>query len=122
MKKRAEGEPTQAAFAAMAIEPNIKHTLIVDDDIDVFNETEVLWAMAMRFQADRDLKMIPNAMGSHLNPSAYGYDRLTWGGMETKLIFDCTKPLPPFKFAARAEVKRDVVDRINPADYLEDWK
>jgi len=122
MKKRAEGEPTQAAFAAMAIEPNIKHTVIVDDDIDVFNETEVLWAMAMRFQADRQLKMIPNAMGSHLNPSAYGFDRLTWGPMETKLIFDCTKPLPPFKFAARAQVKPEVVDRINPADYLEDWK
>jgi 2,5-furandicarboxylate decarboxylase 1 len=122
MKKRAEGEPTQAAFAAMAIEPNIKHTVIVDDDIDVFNETEVLWAMAMRFQADRDLKMIPNAMGAHLNPSAYGYERLSWGPMETKLIFDCTKPLPPYKFAARAQVKQDVVDRIKPEDYLEDWK
>ncbi|TMC52030.1 MAG: UbiD family decarboxylase [Chloroflexi bacterium] len=122
MKKRAEGEPTQAAFAAMAIEPNIKHTVIVDDDIDAFNETEVLWAMAMRFQGDRDLKIIPNALGSHLNPSAYGHDRLAWGVMETKLIFDCTKPLPPFKFAERARVKADVVDRINPEEYLEDWK
>src|SRR5579862_1042888 len=122
LKKRAEGEPTQAAFAAMAIEPNIKHTVIVDEDIDVFNETEVLWAMAMRFQADRQLKMILNSMGAHLNPSAYGYDRLTWGNMETKLIFDCTKPLPPFKFAERARVKPDVVDRMNPAEYLEEWR
>jgi hypothetical protein len=61
-------------------------------------------------------------MGAHLNPSAYGYDRLTWGNMETKLIMDATKPLPPFKFAPRARVKPDVVDRINPEEYLEDWK
>lgn len=122
LKKRAEGEPTQAAFAAMAIEPNIKQTIVVDEDIDVFNETEVLWALAMRFQGDRDLKVIPHAMGAHLNPSAYGYDRLTWGNMETKLIMDATKPLPPFKFAPRAQVKPDVVARIDPADYLEEWK
>ncbi|HWF41209.1 MAG TPA: UbiD family decarboxylase [Acidothermaceae bacterium] len=118
LKKRAEGEPTQAAFAALTTEPNVKHVVIVDDDIDVFNEQEVLWAMAMRFQADTDMKVIPNALGAHLNPSAYGYNRLERGAMETKVIFDCTKPLPPVEFAERALAKQDLVDAIEPREYV----
>jgi 2,5-furandicarboxylate decarboxylase 1 len=120
--KRAEGEPTQAAFAAMATEPNIKHVVIVDEDIDPFNEQDVLWAMAMRFEADRDMKVIPNAMGAHLNPSSYGHDRMTKGPMETKVIFDCTKPLPPFEFAERALAKQDLVESIDAREYLRDWQ
>ncbi|MGH3627261.1 MAG: UbiD family decarboxylase [Sciscionella sp.] len=123
LRKRAEGEPTQAAFAAFTTEPNAKHVVIVDDDIDVFNEQDVLWAMAMRFQADRDMKVIPNALGAHLNPSAYGYNRLERGAMETKVIFDCTKPLPPVEFAERALAKQDLVHAIDPSQYLRplDW-
>ena len=122
LHKRAEGEPTQAAFAALTTEPNIKHVVIVDDDIDPFNEQEVLWAMAMRFQADRDMKVIPNALGAHLNPSSYGHDRMQKGVMETKVIFDCTKPLPPFEFAERALAKQDLVEAIDPRDYLRDLR
>lgn len=120
LHKRAEGEPTQAAFAAMTTEPNIKHVVIVDEDIDPFNEQEVLWAMAMRFQADTDMKVIPNALGAHLNPSSYGHNRLEKGVMETKVIFDCTKPLPPVEFAERALAKQDLVDAIDPAEYIQD--
>lgn len=121
LKKRSEGEPTQAAFAAMTTEPNIKHVVIVDEDINVFDEADVLWAMAMRFQADRQMKVIPNAMGAHLNPTAYGYNRMEQGNMETKVIFDCTKPLPPYKFADRALAPQDMVNDINPADYIQDF-
>ena len=96
--------------------------VIVDDDIDPFNEQEVLWAMAMRFQADRDMKVIPNALGAHLNPSSYGHDRMQKGVMETKVIFDCTKPLPPFEFAERALAKQDLVEAIDPRDYLRDLR
>ena len=67
----------------------------------------------MRFQADRDLVMIPNTLGSHLNPTAYGYNRLEKGTMETKLIFDATKPLPPFEFAALAKAPKQMVDAID---------
>jgi 2,5-furandicarboxylate decarboxylase 1 len=113
LKKRAEGEPKQAAMAAMVTDPNIKHVIVVDDDIDVFNETQVLWALAMRFQADRDLAVIPHALGSHLNPTAYGYDRLTKGPMETKLIFDATKPLPPYDFPKEAKAPAEVLKRVD---------
>jgi hypothetical protein len=42
--------------------------------------------------------------------------------METKVIFDCTKPLPPFEFAERALAKQDLVAAIDPRDYLSDWQ
>ena len=113
LKKRAEGEPKQAAMAAFVTESTIKHAIVVDDDINVFNENEVLWALAMRFQADRDLVMIPHTLGSHLNPTAYGYNRLEKGTMETKLIFDATKPLPPFEFPALAKAPQDMVDKVD---------
>ena len=113
LKKRAEGEPKQAAMAAFVTESSIKHAFVVDDDIDVFNEADVLWCMAMRFQADRDLVIIQNTLGSHLNPTAYGYDRLTKGNMETKLIFDCTKPLPPYEFPKVAKAPVEAVKKLD---------
>ena len=84
--------------------------IVVDDDVDVFNETQVLWALAMRFQADRDLVIIPNIIGSHLNPTAYGYNRMEKGPMETKLIFDATKPLPPYDFPKEAQAPDEVLE------------
>jgi len=113
VKKRAEGEPKQAALAAFVTDPNIKLVIVVDDDIDVFNETQVLWALAMRFQADRDLVIIPNIIGSHLNPTAYGHNRLEKGTMETKLIFDATKPLPPYEFPKDAKAPEEVIKRVD---------
>jgi 2,5-furandicarboxylate decarboxylase 1 len=115
VKKRAEGEPKQAALAAFVTDPSIKHVIVVDEDIDVFNETQVLWALAMRFQADRDLVIIPNIIGSHLNPTAYGHNRLDKGPMETKLIFDATKPLPPYDFPKEAKAPEEVIKRVDLA-------
>ena len=98
MKKVADGEPHLAAFNVMAYSPATKHVFIVDDDIDVTNEADVLWALATRFQADKDLVVINNSIGSRLNPPTYGYRRDEKGTLETKLIFDCTRPLSAGKF------------------------
>ena len=89
--------------------------ICVDDDVDVFNETQVLWALAMRFQADRDLVIIPNIIGSHLNPTAYGYNRMEKGPMETKLIFDATKPMPPYDFPKEAQAPDEVLEHVDLA-------
>ena len=69
----------------------------------------------MRFQADRDLVIIPNIIGSHLNPTAYGFNRMEKGPMETKLIFDATKPLPPYDFPKEAQAPDEVFNRIDLA-------
>ncbi len=118
LKKRSEGEPKQAALAAFITEPSIKHVVVVDDDINVFNETQVLWALAMRFQADRDLAILPNILGSHLNPTSYGFNRMQKGSMETKLIFDATKPLPPYEFPREAKAPAEIMKQIDLQQYV----
>jgi 2,5-furandicarboxylate decarboxylase 1 len=121
MKKRVEGEPKIAACAAFTVDPILKHVFVVDDDIDVHDNDQVLWAMTTRFQADRDLTIMPNFLGGHLNPVTYGYHREEKGPMETKLIFDCTRPAPPVTFPPRCQVPRDVVEATRPEAHLEDW-
>jgi 2,5-furandicarboxylate decarboxylase 1 len=119
MKKATEGEPKLAACAALAIDPLLKHVFVVDDDVDVFNEVDTLWCLATRFQADRDLTVMPNFLGGQLNPITYGLDRSEKGPLETKLIFDCTKPAG-VDFPTMCRVPPDVVARMDPADWLED--
>ena len=118
LKKRADGEPQQAAMAALTAETDVKHVIVVDDDIDVFNETDVLWALATRFQADRDMIIMPNSFGAHLNPSAYARTPGEKGHLETKLILDATKPLPPVQFPEIARAPRELVARIDLDNYL----
>lgn len=108
--KRSEGEVRSAIFAALAADLYLKLIVVVDADIDVYNEREVLWAMANRFQADRDILVIPNCQGSEIDPSAKK------GGITTKMAIDATakgKDLPP-----RLRVPQEVAQRIKLEDYI----
>ena len=121
MKKRVEGEPKIAASAAFAVDPILKHIFIVDDDIDPHDMDQVLWAFTTRFQADRDLIIMPNFLGGHLNPVTYGWNREEKGPMETKMIIDCTKPAAPITFPPACRVPPDVVERVDPARLLKSF-
>jgi 2,5-furandicarboxylate decarboxylase 1 len=44
---------------------------VVDDDVDIFDEVEVLWYMCTHFQGDQDLAVIPYALGNQLTPNTY---------------------------------------------------
>ena len=121
MKKRVEGEPKIAASAAFAVDPILKHIFIVDDDIDPFDMDQVLWAFTTRFQGDRDLIIMPNFLGGHLNPVTYGWHREEKGPQETKMIIDCTKPAPPITFPPACRVPPDVVERVDPAKFLKPY-
>ena len=48
---------------------DLKHVVVVDDDIDVYNPMDVEWAIATRVQADRDVFIIPGARAKPLDPS-----------------------------------------------------
>ncbi len=87
IEKRVEGEPRLAAMAALTASELIKHVIVVDDDIDVFDDGEVLWAIATRVQADRDVDVLRGVKGSRLDPSAPDPD------YAAKLIIDATRPL-----------------------------
>lgn len=121
MKKRVDGEPKIAASAAFAVDPLLKHIFVVDEDVNVFNEVDVLWCMATRFQADRDLTIMPNFLGGHLNPCTYGNKREEKGPMETKMIFDMTKPAAPATFPPMCRVPAEVVERVQPDKVLKDY-
>ncbi len=84
--KTAEGQARQALMLAFGLDPYLKLAVCVDEDIDVYNEAEVLWALATRFQADTDMFVVPKVLCNRLDPSAAD-------GMSAKLGLDATRPL-----------------------------
>jgi UbiD family decarboxylase len=66
--KKQPGEAKNAILAALSV-MDLKHVVIVDDDIDVFNPMDVEWAIATRVQGDRDILIVTNARGKPLDPS-----------------------------------------------------
>lgn len=70
IKKHKAGEGKNAIMAAFTGHPSMKRVVVVDEDIDILDDTQVEWAMATRFQADRDLVVVKNVRGSSLDPSS----------------------------------------------------
>lgn len=86
--KQHEDDGKKAIMAAFSGHRSCKHVFVVDADIDIYNPLEVEWAMATRFQGDRDLVMLGREQGSSLDPSS---DPETHQTM--KMGFDLTQPL-----------------------------
>jgi 2,5-furandicarboxylate decarboxylase 1 len=85
IEKRAEGEAKLAAMAAFTGSELIKHVIVVDQDIDVYDEPQVLWAVATRVDAATDVAIIDRVKGSRLDPVHPGKD---WG---SKMIIDACR-------------------------------
>src|ERR1700744_10484 len=66
--KKQPGDGKNALLAALSV-MDLKHVVVVDDDIDVFDPTEVEWAIATRVQGDRDVMIVGNARAKPLDPS-----------------------------------------------------
>ncbi|MEO9162162.1 MAG: UbiD family decarboxylase [Casimicrobiaceae bacterium] len=86
MKKAREGEPKNVIMGAFGGHYDIKQVIVVDEDVDVHDSEQVEWAVATRFQPDRDLVVVSGAQGSILDPST---DR----GIGAKWGLDATRPL-----------------------------
>jgi len=80
-----EGQANHVALLLLGLDSYLKLVVVVDDDINVYNEQEVLWAIATRMQPDRDVNVIKNVFCNSLDPSAYGE------GTSAKIIIDATK-------------------------------
>ncbi len=87
MKKTAEGQPKQAIMAALGTEFYVKTVVVVDEDVDIFNLSDVMWAVITRTRADRDITFIHGAMGAILDPTSDPEDHTL-----TKVGIDATKP------------------------------
>jgi 2,5-furandicarboxylate decarboxylase 1 len=112
------GAARQAAMAAFATDSFLKQVIVVDDDIDVFNEADVMWAVATRVQADKDIVVIPDAWTNELDPSAHQpNDRTKRGGVNAKWILDATSPVD-LPVQPRADVPEEVWKAIRLEDFL----
>ena len=97
--KTAEGQAKQAAQLLMGLDHYLKLVIVVDRDIDPADGDSVLWALATRMQADKDVTILSNVMGNQLDPSSQD-------GVGAKMIIDATRS-PEFD-AERVAVPDDV--------------
>src|SRR4029077_16128651 len=124
LRQRVPGEARNAIAAVFGSLGDVKHVFVVDDDIDVFSDEQIDWALSTRFQADRDMVVASGFRCVPLDPSLQG------ARTGAKAGFDCTKPFgktdsveftvphpPQLPQRARAPVE-DVLPK-GPATYLE---
>ncbi len=108
-----EGRQRQAALLAFSAFSELKHVILVDEDVDPFDLSDVLWAMNTRYQGDMDTVFLPAVHCHVLDPSACpDYNpALPQKGVSCKVIFDCTVPY-------------HLQDRFRRSAFLEvpDWK
>lgn len=86
IRKRNEGEAKNVIAGAFSAHADIKQVIVVDEDVDVHDPRAVEWAVATRFQAGKDLVVLPGALGSKLDPSADD-------GLSDKWGLDATMPV-----------------------------
>jgi len=110
IQKENEEDGRRAIEAASRGHRSCKHIFVVDEDIDIYDPLSVEWAMATRFQADRDLVMLGRERGSSLDPSAAPETYET-----CKVGFDLTAPLN----TQGKHFKKTAFPSINPSDFLE---
>jgi 2,5-furandicarboxylate decarboxylase 1 len=115
IRKTLEGQSKDAILAAFSASENLKHVIVVDEDIDIYDDRWVLWAVATRSQWDKDLVVIPGCRGTKLDPSIEGVT-MTKGGI------DATKPAPPARFSQRLYIPEEVMNKIRLADYIDPEK
>ena len=114
-----EGRQRQAALLAFSAFPELKHVILVDEDVDIFDTDDVLWALNTRYQGNLDTVFIPGVRCHPLDPSAgpeYSpviADR----GVSCKTIFDCTVP-----YSQKARFRRAEFLEADPAHWLPGWE
>lgn len=118
-RKRAasdEGRQRQAALAAFAAFSELKHVILVDEDVDIFDTNDVLWAMTTRYQGDVSTVFIPGVRCHPLDPSQSPdfSPTIPAPGVSCKTIFDCTVPFRLKDRFARAEFLTVDLNRFLP--------
>lgn len=114
-----EGRQRQAALIAFSAFSEMKHVFMVDEDVDIFDMSDVMWAMTTRFQGDVDFIPIPGVHTHVLDPSndpAYS-PSIREHGIACKAIFDCTVP-----YELKSEFERCKFLEVDPKKWIPDWK
>jgi UbiD family decarboxylase len=111
IEQRLPGQAKNAILAVLGADLYMKRVVVVDHDVDVFDDRQVNWALATRCQPDRDISIVTHARGSDLDPSTKedGYTA-KWG-------VDATAKPSLAAYTPRHRVPPDVWDRINLKDF-----
>jgi len=87
------GEGKTALMALMSI-MGVKLVTVVDEDIDIFNDDELRWALALRVQADKDVVIVSGAQAKHMDPTVRN-DLLPPGRLPTTAKMGIDATIPP---------------------------
>ena len=111
IEQRISGQAKNAILAVLGADLYMKRVVVVDHDVDIFNDRQVSWAIATRCQPDRDILIVTNARGSDLDPSTKedGYTG-KWG-------VDATAKPSLAAYTQRHRIPKEVWQRINLKDF-----
>jgi len=112
IKKKHPDDPKKAIEAAFNGHKSMKHVVIVDDDVDIYSPNAIEWAIATRFQGDKDLVIKSNQPGSSLDPS--GKHEAGKKTLTTKIGVDATIPTDVDK--SKYEIVK--YNKVDIDDYL----
>jgi UbiD family decarboxylase len=112
IEQRLPGQAKNAIMAVLGADLYMKRVVVVDHDVDVFDDRQVTWAIATRCQPDRDITVIANARGSDLDPSSRedGYTA-KWG-------VDATAKPSLGAYTPRHRIPPEVAQRLRLDDFL----
>ncbi len=119
IKKDFEGLGVNAALAALGAY-RFKCAVVVDEDVDIYDDKKVIWAMMTRTQADRSFFVVPGSYISRVDPTGYPPWQSAGKGdrlLSTRLGIDATKPLDP-SFPEVAEPPRSMWAQLDLGQYL----
>lgn len=110
-----EGRQRQGALAALAAFPELKQVVLVDEDVNIYDSSDVLWAMTTRTQGDVSTIFIPGVRCHPLDPSqTREFNPVLKGdGLSCKTIFDCTVP-----FSLKDRFRRSPFREVDPKRFL----
>lgn len=105
IEKKREGEPKMVGMEVLTHSPLMQRVVVVDEEIDPFDEADVIWAILTQTNPEIDYTYVKNAR--NFFTTAMG---------NSKLIIDATRPLD-IAFPMKIKVPEDAMERIR----LEDW-
>ncbi len=119
ISKGAMGEGMLAGLLAVSAEKNATLAIVVDDDVDVFDEERVLWAVATRVGWDRQVAFIPQVLGAEHNPTSHSERGVYFerGNLTTKVIIDATKPVG-LPYPVIIDKDKELWDKMKLEDYI----
>jgi len=112
IEQRAPGQAKNALLAVLGADLYMKRVVVVDHDVDIFDDRQMTWALATRCQPDRDILIVTHARGSDLDPSTKD------DGYTAKWGVDATAKPSLAGYTPRHRIPSEVWERINLKDFL----